>query len=150
PREIKSLLNHDALITYPNIDPLLEKFARELALINLIPSGIDEINFYHKEDIRLIEKLLYDNSSPRPSEELNSKNFIEPFSPSPIPVKDNDSFMEEINTFLASDDSIPLGIDSDGYDSEKDNLFLKESAQDRSPNKDLTIVSLHTRNISHR
>ncbi|GJT50718.1 hypothetical protein Tco_0976875 [Tanacetum coccineum] len=37
----------------------------------------------------------------------------------------NDSLMEEIDIFLVTDDSIPPGIDSDGYDSEEDNLFLE-------------------------
>ncbi|GJX22977.1 hypothetical protein Tco_0227422 [Tanacetum coccineum] len=122
---IKSLLNKDTVITFPKIDFLLEEFAGELALINPIPSGIDEVDFDHEEDIRLTEKLLYDNSSPRPLEELNSEISIESFSPSPIPIEDSDSLMEEIDTFLASDDSIPPGIDSDGYDSEEDNLFLE-------------------------
>ncbi|GKF98925.1 hypothetical protein Tco_0297708, partial [Tanacetum coccineum] len=35
PREINFLLNQDALITSPKIDPLLEEFVGELALINL-------------------------------------------------------------------------------------------------------------------
>nr|GEZ76150.1 hypothetical protein [Tanacetum cinerariifolium] len=122
PKEIKSLLNHDALITCPKIDPFLDKFAGELVLIN---PGIDEINFDHEEDIRLIEKLLYDNSSPLLPEELNSKNSIEPFSPSLIPIKDSESLMEEIHTFLASNDSKPSVINSDSYDSKEDNLFLK-------------------------
>nr|GEW29902.1 hypothetical protein [Tanacetum cinerariifolium] len=39
--------------------------------------------------------------------------------------EDSDSFMEEIDSFLASDDPIPPGIDSDSHDSEEDNLFLK-------------------------
>ncbi|GJS10962.1 hypothetical protein Tco_0367758 [Tanacetum coccineum] len=123
---IESLLNKDTVITSPTIDFLLEEFAGELALINPIPPGIVETNFYLKQDIRLIKKLLYDNSSPRPPKELNSKIFdaiIESFSSSPIPVKDSDSLMEEIDIFLAADDSIPPGIDSDGYDSEVDNLF---------------------------
>ncbi|GJS39528.1 hypothetical protein Tco_0564571 [Tanacetum coccineum] len=38
---------------------------------------------------------------------------------------DSDSLMEEIDIFLVADDSIPPGIDSDGYDSEEDNLFLE-------------------------
>ncbi|GJX38557.1 hypothetical protein Tco_0251860 [Tanacetum coccineum] len=50
---------------------------------------------------------------------------IESFSLSPIPVKDSDSLLEEIDIFLAADDSIPPGIDSDGYDSEEDNPFLE-------------------------
>ncbi|GKD42445.1 hypothetical protein Tco_1267090, partial [Tanacetum coccineum] len=106
---IKSFLNKDILITFPKIDFLLEEFAGELTLINPIPSGIDEVDFDHEEDIRLTEKLLYDNSSPRPLEELNSEISIESFSPSPIPIEDSDSLMEEIDTFLASDDSIPSG-----------------------------------------
>ncbi|GJR95196.1 hypothetical protein Tco_0267370 [Tanacetum coccineum] len=125
---IESLLNKDTVIISPKIDFLLEEFAGELALINPIPPGIAETNFDPKEDIRLIKKLLYDNSSPRPPEELNSEisdAIIKSFFSSPIPVKDSDSLMEEINIFLAADDSIPPGIDSDCYDSEEDNLFLE-------------------------
>nr|GEW11848.1 hypothetical protein [Tanacetum cinerariifolium] len=63
-----------------------------------------------EKEIRLIEKLLYDNSSPRPLEEFSSENsdaIIEYFSPSPIPVEDSDPFMKEIDLFLATDGSIP-------------------------------------------
>ncbi|GKD25103.1 hypothetical protein Tco_1231317 [Tanacetum coccineum] len=126
---IESLLNKDTVITSPKIDFLLEEFAGELALINPIPPGIAEPNFDPKEAIRLIKKLLYDNSSPRPPEELNSEisdAIIKSFSPSPIPVEDSDSLMEEIDIFLAPDDSIPPGIENDDYDSEGDILFLEE------------------------
>ncbi|GJU97720.1 putative reverse transcriptase domain-containing protein [Tanacetum coccineum] len=125
---IESLLNKDTMITSPKIDFLLEEFAGELALINPIPPRINETNFNPKEDIRLIKKLLYDNSSLRPPEELNSKisdAMIESFSLSLIPLKDSDSLMEEIDIFLVAHDSIPPGIDSDGYDSEEDNLYLE-------------------------
>ncbi|GJZ63372.1 hypothetical protein Tco_0619793 [Tanacetum coccineum] len=54
------------------------------------------------------------------------------FSPSPILVEDNDSLMKEINIFLASDDSIPSGIENDDYDSEGDVLFLEELLNDDS------------------
>ncbi|GJR82337.1 hypothetical protein Tco_0153122 [Tanacetum coccineum] len=111
-----------------NIDFLLEEFAGELALINPIPPGIAEPNFDPKEAIRLIKKLLYDNSSPRPPKELNSKisdAIIKSFSPSPILVEDNDYLIEEIDIFLAPNDSIPPGINNDDYDSEGDILFLK-------------------------
>ncbi|GJW60456.1 retrovirus-related pol polyprotein from transposon TNT 1-94 [Tanacetum coccineum] len=74
---IESFLNKDTVITSPNIDFLLEEFVGELALINLIPPGIAETNFDPKEAIRLIKKLLYDNSSPHPPEELNSENDFE-------------------------------------------------------------------------
>nr|GEY98631.1 hypothetical protein [Tanacetum cinerariifolium] len=60
---------------------------------NLIESlRIDETDYDPEEDIRLIKKLLYDNSSPRPPEEFvfdNSDAEIESFSPYPIPVEDN-------------------------------------------------------------
>nr|GEX15725.1 hypothetical protein [Tanacetum cinerariifolium] len=83
-----------------DIDSLLEEFSGELTHINLIPSGIDEADFDPEEDILLVKKLLYDNSSPRPLEELNFKisdAIIESFSPSPILVEDSDYLIEEID-----------------------------------------------------
>nr|GEV02274.1 hypothetical protein [Tanacetum cinerariifolium] len=96
---IESLLNHDSSI------------------------GIDEIDCDPEEEIRLIEKLLYDNSSPRPPEEFISDAEIKSFSPSPIPVEDNDSFMEEIDLSFTLDDSMPSSIENDDYDSEVDMLI---------------------------
>ncbi|GJW47699.1 hypothetical protein Tco_0079345 [Tanacetum coccineum] len=123
---IESLLNRDtSIVISPKFDSLLEEFSGELAHIDLISPEIDEADFDPEEEIRLVEKLLYDNSSPRPSEELNSKNsnvVIKSFSPSPIPVEGSDSLMEEIDIFLAPDDSIPPGIKNDDYDSEGDIL----------------------------
>ncbi|GKF94464.1 hypothetical protein Tco_0284164, partial [Tanacetum coccineum] len=84
---IESLLNRDTLIISAHkFDSLLEEFSGELAYIDLIPPGINEADFDHEEDIRLVERLLYDNSSPRPLEEFNSDAIIESFSPFPIPV----------------------------------------------------------------
>ncbi|GJT91286.1 hypothetical protein Tco_1080131 [Tanacetum coccineum] len=99
----------DSIIGFsPKIDPLLEEFAGELALINLIPLGIDEVDFYPEGDNRLVEKLVYDNSSPRPPEELNSEDIIEFFSAFPIPVEGSDFLLEETNTILSYlDDSLP-------------------------------------------
>nr|GEV97922.1 hypothetical protein [Tanacetum cinerariifolium] len=105
-----------------------EEFSGELAHTDLIPPGINEANCDPEEDIHLIERLMYDNSSPRPPKDFNSENFdviIESFSPSHIPVVDSNPFMEEIDLFLASDGSIPPGIDSDYLDSEGDNRFLE-------------------------
>nr|GFA55490.1 hypothetical protein [Tanacetum cinerariifolium] len=62
---IESLHTHDS----SKIDSLLDEFAGELTLLKSIPPGIDEIDCDFEEDIRLMEKLLYDNSSPCPSEE---------------------------------------------------------------------------------
>ncbi|GJS78713.1 hypothetical protein Tco_0728594, partial [Tanacetum coccineum] len=71
-----------------------------------------------KEEIRLVENLLYDKSSPRPPKELNleiADTIFESLSPSPILVVDCDSLMEEIDLFLAFDDSMPPGIEDDDY-----------------------------------
>ncbi|GJV91441.1 hypothetical protein Tco_1539254 [Tanacetum coccineum] len=134
---IESLLNRDTLIdSSPKIDSLLEEFSGELAHIDPISPGIEKADFDLEEEIRLVENLLYDNSSPRPPEERNSKNvdtIIESPSPSPIPVEDSDSLMEEIDLFLASDDSMPPGIENDDYDSEGDIRFLEELLSNDSP-----------------
>nr|GEV88150.1 hypothetical protein [Tanacetum cinerariifolium] len=134
---IESLLNQDTSIIYsPKFDSLLKEFSGELAHIDLIFTKIDEADFDPEEEIRLDEKLLYDNSSPRPPKEFNYENsdaLIESFSLSPIPVGGSDSLMEEIDIFLAPDDSMPPGIENDDYDSERDILFLEELLSNDSP-----------------
>ncbi|GJS20289.1 hypothetical protein Tco_0448921 [Tanacetum coccineum] len=107
---VQSLLNRANSIIF-----LIEEFVGELAPIDPIPPRIVEADFDLKEDILLIEKLLNDDSSP---EELNYE--IPDSSP------DSDSLMEEIDIFLAPDDSIPPGIKNDDYDSKGDVLFLEE------------------------
>nr|GEW18050.1 putative ribonuclease H-like domain-containing protein [Tanacetum cinerariifolium] len=106
---IESLLNQDSSIVYSSkIDTLLDEFVGELIFLKSIPPGIDEADCNPEKEIRLIEKLLYDNSSPRPLEEFNFENsaaIIESFSPSPIPIEDRDNlFLER----LMHDDHIPL------------------------------------------
>nr|GEY16048.1 retrovirus-related Pol polyprotein from transposon TNT 1-94 [Tanacetum cinerariifolium] len=126
---IESLLNRDSsIISYSSskIDSLPDEFASELTLLKSIPSGIDETDCYHEEDIRLIERLLYDNSSPRPPEEFvfeNSNVDIESFFPSPILNEDSESFMEEIDLSFNLDDLVPPGIEEDDDDSERDMLI---------------------------
>nr|GEV67685.1 hypothetical protein [Tanacetum cinerariifolium] len=93
---IESMLNYDSSIisSSSKIDSLLDEFTGELTLLKSILPGIDKTDCYPGEDIRLTQRLLYDNSSPRPSEEFvyeNSNANIESFSPSPIPVEDSDS-----------------------------------------------------------
>ncbi|GKA86373.1 hypothetical protein Tco_0808084 [Tanacetum coccineum] len=130
PDSVQSLLNRANSILF-----LIEEFAGELAPIDPIPPGIVEADFDPEEDFCLIKKLLNDDSSPHSSEKLNSEisdAIIESFSPSLIPVEDSASFMEEIDIFLAPDDSIPPGIEKDDYDSEGDVLFLEELLNDDS------------------
>ncbi|GJZ33165.1 hypothetical protein Tco_0578601, partial [Tanacetum coccineum] len=104
---IESLLNRDILIdSSPKFDFLLEEFSGELAHINPIPPGIEKADFDLEEEIRLVENLSYDNSAPRPPEELNLEiidTILESLSPSPILVEDRDiRFLEELlnNDFL--------------------------------------------------
>ncbi|GKC99369.1 hypothetical protein Tco_1169644, partial [Tanacetum coccineum] len=103
---INSLLSRDISITSPKIDFLLEEFA---------------------EDEILHEKLLNVNLLIDKIKALKLTTFI-PFvlenpSSSPIPVVDSDFLIEEVDTFLVSEDSIPPGIKSD-LDSEGDIVFL--------------------------
>nr|GFB50471.1 hypothetical protein [Tanacetum cinerariifolium] len=127
---LKSLRTHDSSLSISSkIDSLLEEFAGELTLLKSIPPRIDETDCDFEEDIRLIEKLLYDNSSSRPPEEFVSANSdakIKSFSPSPILVKDSDSLMEEMDLFCTPDYPMPPGIEDKDYDSEMDILIHKD------------------------
>nr|GEX46828.1 hypothetical protein [Tanacetum cinerariifolium] len=107
-------------------DLIVSMFNRDSSLIisSKIDSLLDEFN-----EICLTKRLLYDNSSPRPPKEFVSDNSdaeIESFSPSPIPIKDSDSLIEEIDLSFNSDDPMPSGIEEDDYDSERDILILEE------------------------
>nr|GEV24787.1 hypothetical protein [Tanacetum cinerariifolium] len=127
---LESFLNRDTLIdSSPKFDYIFKEFSGELAHIDPIPPRIKEADFDLEEEIRLVENLLYDNSSSRSLEELNVKiddTILESLSPSPIPVKDSDSQIEDIDLFLATDDLMPSGIEYDDYDSERDIHFIQE------------------------
>ncbi|GKF24299.1 hypothetical protein Tco_0076621, partial [Tanacetum coccineum] len=89
--------------------------------LDSIPPGIAETNFDPKEAIRLIKKLLYDNSSPRPPEELNSKNDFE---------KENSG-----NTTIYTDISLP---EYESFDDESDSasdIFNDDLAYIISPSE---------------
>nr|GEV80133.1 ribonuclease H-like domain-containing protein [Tanacetum cinerariifolium] len=103
---MKSLRTHDSSLPISSkIDSLLYEFTGELTLLKLIPPGIDETDCDFEEDICLIEKLFYDNSSPRPSEEFISAN--------------SDAKIKSLSI------SYPRIVDKD-YDSERDTLILKD------------------------
>nr|GEY83871.1 hypothetical protein [Tanacetum cinerariifolium] len=115
---------------------LLEEFSGVLAHIDLIPLGIKEADFDLEEEILLVENLLYDNSSPRPPEELNAEiadTIVESLFPSHIPVEDSDSKIEEIDLFLDTDDLMPPGSENDDYDSKGDIHFLEELFSNDTP-----------------
>ncbi|GJW73243.1 hypothetical protein Tco_0132613 [Tanacetum coccineum] len=118
---LESLLNHDTLMaSSPKIDSLFNEFADELITI---PPRI--INREHEEYISLMERLLYDNSSPRPPtgrsfscySKIRSSRSLPTFS---TPLKDMTPPSGKIDIFPSSEDSIPPGIKSDDYDSESD------------------------------
>ncbi|GKA03860.1 hypothetical protein Tco_0676641 [Tanacetum coccineum] len=111
-----------------------EKFfliKKDLDVVIPIPPGIDEPCFNAESDLlesllnrdspidsTKIDSIFDEFSLPRPPEESNSEisdATIESLSPSPILVEDSDSLMEEIDLFLASDDSMPTGIEDDDY-----------------------------------
>nr|GEW80042.1 hypothetical protein [Tanacetum cinerariifolium] len=85
---MESLCTHDSsLLISSKIDSLLDEFSGELTLLKSIPPGINETDCDFEEDICLIEKFLYDNSSSRPPKEFVSANSdvkIKSFFPSPI------------------------------------------------------------------
>nr|GFB84546.1 hypothetical protein [Tanacetum cinerariifolium] len=94
---VESLLNRDTFIDSSKFDFLLKEFSGELAHIN---PELKEADFDFEEEIRLIENLLYDNSSPRPPKELNAEiadTIVESLPSSLVLVQDNDSQREEID-----------------------------------------------------
>nr|GEX44455.1 histone acetyltransferase GCN5 isoform X1 [Tanacetum cinerariifolium] len=127
---IESLCTHDSsIIISSKIDSFFDEFAGELTLLKSISPGIDETACYPEEETHSIKRLLYDNSSPRPLEEFvsaNSDTEIKSFSPSPIPVEDSDSLMEEIDSSFTPDYPMSPGIEDDEYDSERDILILMD------------------------
>nr|GFC70638.1 hypothetical protein [Tanacetum cinerariifolium] len=93
----------------------------ELAHVN---PEILKSDFDFEEEIRLIENLLYDNSFPRPSEELNAEiadTIVESIPLLAIPVQDGDSQRDEIDVVTETDDVLPSSVKND------DDLFLKEA-----------------------
>ncbi|GKF07943.1 hypothetical protein Tco_0042167 [Tanacetum coccineum] len=123
-RLINSFLNRDISITSPKIDFLPEEFAGELDLIDPILPGIDDddfdeeegeidIDIFQIEDEILCEKLLNVNILIDKIQALNLTPSI-PFvlkypSSSPISVVNSDFLIEEVDTFLVLEDSIPPG-----------------------------------------
>nr|GEX78704.1 hypothetical protein [Tanacetum cinerariifolium] len=98
---VESLLNRETFIdSSSTFDFLLKEFSDELAHINpVLPE----------------ENLLYDNSSPRPPEDLNAEiadTIIESLPSSSVPIQDNDS-REEINLATDTDELFPPPFEND-------------------------------------
>nr|GEU42145.1 hypothetical protein [Tanacetum cinerariifolium] len=145
---IESMLNHDSSIisSSPKIDSLLDEFVGELTLLKSIPPGIDKTDCHPENEIRLIERFSYDNSSPSPPEEFFSKNSYaenESFSPSPIPIEDSDYLMEEMNLSCTPDDPMPSSIKDDDDDDSKRDILIHEEFLDNYSLSLPVIESFH-------
>nr|GEY75563.1 hypothetical protein [Tanacetum cinerariifolium] len=105
-----------------------EIFSNPLFEEEIISTKIDPHHFDPESD--LIESMLnHDSSIIFSSLKIdsllefvseNSNSDIESFSPSPIPIKDSDSLMEEIDLSYTPDDPMPPDIEDDDYESERD------------------------------
>ncbi|GJX67545.1 hypothetical protein Tco_0303272 [Tanacetum coccineum] len=143
---INYLLSQDSSITSPKIDFLPEEFAGELDLIDSILPGIDEDDCdeddFDEEEGEINDEILQIEDEILREELVNVNLLIDkiealkltPFmlenpSSSPIAVVDSDFLIEEVDTFLVPEDSIPPGIESD-FDSEEDIIFLDNLLND--------------------
>nr|GEY18846.1 hypothetical protein [Tanacetum cinerariifolium] len=93
------------------------------SLLNQIPKS----DFDFEEEIRLIENLLYNNSSPRPPKEFNAEiadTIIESIPSLPILVYDGDLQREEIDIVTETDDVLPPSVEND--DDLSNNSLLEE------------------------
>nr|GEV29124.1 hypothetical protein [Tanacetum cinerariifolium] len=131
---VESLLNRDTFIdSSPKSDFLLKEFSGELAHIN---PEIKEADFDFEEEIRLIKNMLYDNSSPQSSKELNAEiadTIVETLPTSPIPLEDSDSQREEIVIVSNTDELLPPGFEND--DAEEKIDVVQELRVDNSKNE---------------
>nr|GEX87351.1 hypothetical protein [Tanacetum cinerariifolium] len=99
-----------------------------------LDSSDDESLPDEDEEICFIENLLYDNSFPRPSKELNAEiadTIIESI-PLPILVQDGNSQQKEIDIVTKTDDVLPPSIENFADDPEGDIRFLEELLIDDS------------------
>nr|GFA97589.1 hypothetical protein [Tanacetum cinerariifolium] len=102
---VESMLNRDSSIVSSSseIDSLLDEFAGELTLLKSIPPGMDKTDCHPENEIRLSQRLLYDNSSPQ------IDLFLTPEDPMPPSIEDDeDSEGDIIFERLLHDDPIPL------------------------------------------
>nr|GEV15541.1 reverse transcriptase domain-containing protein [Tanacetum cinerariifolium] len=128
---VEYLSTHDALIDSSQKIDYLEEFFGELAHIN---PEITKSDFDFEKEFHLIENLLYDNSSPRPPEELNAKianTIVESIPSSIILVQDNESQWEEIDIVTNTNDVLPPGVENDD-DSEGEIDAVEELLSDNS------------------
>nr|GFB96232.1 hypothetical protein [Tanacetum cinerariifolium] len=82
---ISELPSYSAVTPTEPIDSCFDEFACELTLLKSFSPRIDKTDCHPEKEIRFAKRLLYDNLSPRPPEEIVSdisNADIESFSPS--------------------------------------------------------------------
>nr|GEZ90395.1 hypothetical protein [Tanacetum cinerariifolium]GFA05293.1 hypothetical protein [Tanacetum cinerariifolium] len=123
---VKIYQEKEFLCIHDDIDDLIESALNsKLLLINSNSQQIPKSDFDFEEEIRFIENLLYDNSSPRPPEEFNAEiadTIIESIPLLPILVQDGNSQWEEIDIVTKTDDVLPPSVENDD-DSSNDHLL---------------------------
>nr|GEW65017.1 hypothetical protein [Tanacetum cinerariifolium] len=105
---VESLLNRDTFID----SSFKFDFFGELAHVN---PEIPKSDFDFEEEIRFIENLLYDNSSPRPPKEFNAEladTIVQSIPSLHIPLQDDDSQREEIDIVTETDDMLPPSVEN--------------------------------------
>ncbi|GJX00054.1 hypothetical protein Tco_0183967 [Tanacetum coccineum] len=117
---INSLLSRDSSITSPKIDFLPEEFVGELDFIDPILPRIDEGDF-DEEDFDE-EEGENDNDILQIEDEILREKLLK-VNLLVDKIEAFDFLVEEVDTFLVSEDSIPPDIESD-LDSEGDIVFL--------------------------
>nr|GFA57910.1 hypothetical protein [Tanacetum cinerariifolium] len=96
---VKICQEKEFLCIHDNVDDLIES-ALNTKLLSINSQQVPKSDFDFEKEIRFIENLLYDNSSPRPPEELNveiANTIVESIPLLPIPVQDGNSQREEID-----------------------------------------------------
>nr|GFC65212.1 hypothetical protein [Tanacetum cinerariifolium] len=109
-------------------------FNVESDFVESLLNQITKSNFDFEKEIRLIESLLYENSSPRLPKELNAEiadTIIESIPSLPIPVWDGNYQREEIHIVTETDDVLPPSVENDDdYDPllEEVDFFLSDNS----------------------
>ncbi|GJR02270.1 hypothetical protein Tco_0525254 [Tanacetum coccineum] len=134
-----SFLPHSNFLFYQEKDQEPETITEVVEIASskstpLNPTGRTD-HFVYRIDIvdSLCDKFHIENNSLNGNPTPSFDSVVESLSPSLTPSGEIDLLLEETNTFLSLDDSIPPGIDNGIYDSEGDILFLEELLNDEIP-----------------
>ncbi|GJX87036.1 reverse transcriptase domain-containing protein [Tanacetum coccineum] len=134
-----------SLTPFEGSDLILEEIEAYLK-DDLISPKIDHADFDLERDLRLIELLNNDLSSPLPLSHNPLSSSTTFSSPSLTPVKTSDVLLEEFTDELALLEPFPPGIGDDDFDPEGDILllekFLKDDPSSPLPPKELNFEKL--------